>query len=80
MGKCNRATYTLQPTRKPATIDLVPADGPHKGKTLKGIFAVEKGALKLCMGKEGEDRPTAMRSKAGDERVLVVLKKVAADK
>ena len=40
---------------KSLVFDLVPADGPHKGKTLKGIFVIEKGDLKLCLGKEGEE-------------------------
>jgi squalene-hopene/tetraprenyl-beta-curcumene cyclase len=74
-GKGHAGTYTLDTGENPATINLVPADGPHKGKTLKGIFAVEKRDLKLCLGKEGEDRPTAFSSKAGQATVLLVLKK-----
>lgn len=58
----------------PAEIDLVPADGPHKGKTLKAIYVVEDKELKLCVGGEGEDRPTAFRSLAGEETLLLTLK------
>jgi uncharacterized protein (TIGR03067 family) len=75
--KDHDGTYTLDTTKKPATIDLVPGDGPDKGMTWKGIFTMEKGELKLCMAKAGKDRPT-VRSKAGDETMLLVLKK--ADK
>jgi squalene-hopene/tetraprenyl-beta-curcumene cyclase len=74
-GKEDGGTYTLDTGKKPAAIDFVPADGPHKGKTLKGIFAVEKEELKLCLGKEGEDRPAAFRSQAGEATVLLVLKR-----
>jgi cyanophycinase len=77
-GKEHTATYTLGASKAPATIDLVPADGPHKGKTLKAIYAIEKNELKLCIGKEGEDRPTAFSSKAGEETVLLTLKRVDA--
>jgi squalene-hopene/tetraprenyl-beta-curcumene cyclase len=79
-GKEHAATYTLDASKEPATIDLVPADGPHKGKTLKAIFVVEKSELKLCVGKEGEDRPTAFSSKAGEQTVLLTLKKSGAGK
>jgi uncharacterized protein (TIGR03067 family) len=73
--KEHTGTYTLDVAKKPATIDLVPADGPHKGKTLKGIFAVDKDELKVCLGQEGKDRPTELSSKAGSETMLFVLKK-----
>lgn len=75
-GKEHAATYTLGVNKSPTTIDLVPADGPHKGKTLKAIYVIEKNELKLCIGKEGEDRPSTFRSKAGEERVLLTLKRV----
>src|SRR5262249_26541136 len=68
------AAYTLDTSKKPAAIDFVPADGPHKGITLKAIYVVQKKELKLCVGKEGGDRPTTFRSKAGEETVLFVLK------
>lgn len=74
-GKEHAATYTLDTLKKPAAIDLVPADGPHEGMTLKGIFALEKRRLKLCLGKEGEDRPTAFRSAAGDQTLLFILQR-----
>jgi uncharacterized protein (TIGR03067 family) len=77
-GKEHAAMYTLDASNKPATIDLVPADGPHQGKTLKGIYVVEQGELKLCLGKEGQDRPTAFSSKAGEQTVLLALRKSEA--
>jgi uncharacterized protein (TIGR03067 family) len=80
-GKVHTATYTLDASKKPATLDLVPADGPHQGKTLKAIYVIDKnGELKLCVGKEGEDRPTAFSSKAGEQTVLLSLKKADAGK
>jgi cyanophycinase len=77
-GKEHTATYTLGASKAPAAIDLVPADGPHKGKTLKAIYVIEKNELKLCIGKEGEGRPTAFSSEAGEETVLMTLKRVDA--
>jgi squalene-hopene/tetraprenyl-beta-curcumene cyclase len=74
-GKRHTATCTLDASKVPAAIDFVPDDGPHKGKTLKGIFAVHIRELRLCLGKEGEDRPAALSSKDGDAAVLLVLQK-----
>ena len=74
--KEHAATYTLGANKSPATIDLVPADGPHKGKTLMAIYVIEKNELKLCIGKEGEDRPSTFSSKAGEETILLMLKRV----
>jgi uncharacterized protein (TIGR03067 family) len=75
-GKEHAATYTLGANESSATIDLVPADGPHKGKTPRAIYVIEKNELKLCIGKEGEDRPSTFSSKAGEETVLLTLKRV----
>jgi len=79
-GKVHAATYTLDASMKPATVDLVPNDGAHQGKTLKAIYAVEQNELKLCIGKEGEDRPIAFSSKAGEQSVLLMLKRADASK
>jgi len=79
-GKVQAATYTLGAKKNPPTIDLVPADGPHKGKTLKAIYSLSTNELKLCVGKEGEDRPTTFSSKAGEQTVLITLKRDEAGK
>src|SRR5712692_5405849 len=36
-----RGTYKLDPTAKPPTIDVTYTEGPDKGKTLYGIYALE---------------------------------------
>jgi uncharacterized protein (TIGR03067 family) len=62
--------------RSPAAIDLKPEDGAQPGKPVKGIFAVDRDELKLCLGgKDGADRPTAFRSTDGNGAVLIVLKR-----
>src|SRR5258708_33582295 len=55
-GMEHTGIYRLDERAKPTTIDVVPNDGPHKGITLKGIFAIEDGTLQICTGREGEDR------------------------
>lgn len=73
-GEGHGGAYKVDTSKKPATIDIVPDDGPQKGKTMKGIFAIEKGELKICFAM-GDTRPTALSSKAGEETVLIVFKK-----
>jgi uncharacterized protein (TIGR03067 family) len=74
-GKGHGATYTIDASKDPARIDFLPQDGPHKGKTLKGIFVIDNNVLKLCIGKDGEARPTGLSSKAGEETVLLRLRR-----
>jgi uncharacterized protein (TIGR03067 family) len=42
------ATIAVDAAASPAHIDIVPEDGPHKGKTILGIIVVEADKLKLC--------------------------------
>jgi uncharacterized protein (TIGR03067 family) len=76
-GKQGRSmgSYMIDAKKKPATIDFVPGGRPPVG-TMKGIFAVDQGSLKLCLGQPGKDRPTRLTSKAGDETTALVLKRV----
>lgn len=71
-GKSHKATVAVDPTKKPAHIDISPADGPEKGKTFPGIYKVEKGVLHLLFAERG-DRPAEF--KGGDQAVYLKLKK-----
>jgi uncharacterized protein (TIGR03067 family) len=70
------ANYKLEPTTKPTSIDMVPDDGPEKGKTLKGIYVVDGEMLKLCFAKQPDNaRPSEFATKKESGSVLIVLKK-----
>jgi uncharacterized protein (TIGR03067 family) len=69
-------TYKLDGSKKPAEVDLVAEDGENKGKTLKGIYTVKDGELKVCVPLSADiDRPKEFASKDGEQIALVVLKK-----
>ena len=71
-GKEFPAKLRVDPKKAPPHLDLSPADGPDKGRTFPGIYALEKGELVLAFT-ERADRPTDF---AGGPDVLVVrLKK-----
>jgi len=70
------ATYVIDPTKKPATIDITLLDGPERGKTVPGIYAFEKDELKICWAlKSDQDRPKEFPTKAGSKSILFTLKR-----
>ena len=77
MGEAKVATIKVDAKAKPATIDLVPDEGPEKGKTMLGIWKLEKGVLTIAVieGKDGETkRPEAFDGK-GDKEIVLELTK-----
>lgn len=65
-------TYKLDPTTKPAGIDVTAAEGKFKGETDKGVYSLDGDTLKICIGK-GDRRPKEL--KAGAREALYVLKR-----
>jgi uncharacterized protein (TIGR03067 family) len=75
-GKEHKATFKIDPEKKPKQIDVTPTDGDEKDKVLKGIYSLEKEDLKICIAHgEGKDRPTEFESKEDSQILLIVLKK-----
>lgn len=70
-----KGSFVLDPTQKPAAIDLLPAIGPYKGKRLLGIYVLEGESLKTCFGDPGKDRPKKFDSAAGTDQSQVVYKR-----
>src|SRR5262245_31013719 len=50
-GQKRPAKYKLNAGKKPKQIDLVPEEGPEKGRTLVGIYEVTGDTLKLCLSR-----------------------------
>ena len=63
----------VTPDAKLSTIDFTPQDGELKGKTIPGIYKLEKGELTVAMNEKG-DRPKEFKSDNGV--MLLKLKKV----
>jgi uncharacterized protein (TIGR03067 family) len=70
-----KATFTVDPSKSPKTIDYTIAEGPDKGKQQLGIYEVENELAKFCFSTPGKDRPTEFASKAGDGRTFGTWKK-----
>lgn len=50
----------------PHTIDLIPDEGPYKGKTFKGIYELDHDVLKANFAFPGKPRPTAFDAQQGE--------------
>ena len=70
-----KAKITIDPSKKPKTIDYQMTDGFTKGQKQLGIYELEGESFKSCFGKPGAERPTDFTSKPGDGRTLSVWKR-----
>lgn len=75
-GETKTAKITVDASQKPATIDLQPTTGPEEGKTLPGIFKLEKGSLTLVFTGPGKRRPANFDATGADE-IRVILERKA---
>ena len=74
LGETKEGTFQVDPTKKPASIDLT-----FGGRTALGIYELTKDTLKICGSEPGQDRPTMFQA-AGEGQLLVTLKRQAAPK
>lgn len=69
-GKDMTAKMTLDPSKKPAHIDITPEEN-GKDETLKGIYEskdTDKGLeLNIAFGRDGADRPKDFKGEADNE-------------
>jgi uncharacterized protein (TIGR03067 family) len=69
--------FKLDPTTSPKSIDMEGLDGADKGKTMFGIYTVEKGVIKLCLpiraGNKATERPKEFKTKEGDRLSVFTL-------
>jgi uncharacterized protein (TIGR03067 family) len=68
-------THKLDPTKKPKEIDAMDTEGPFKGKTLLGIYKLEKGEFTVCFAGPGKDRPKEFTTKSGTGELVHVWKR-----
>lgn len=71
-----KATFIIDPTKKPKTIDLTFTEGDSKGQTLHGIYEVRKDTRKICYAQPGTPRPTEFSSTTENGHILAEFKRV----
>jgi uncharacterized protein (TIGR03067 family) len=70
-----QATFTVDPSKKPKTIDYMAIAGPTKGKRHLGIYEFDGETVRYCFAAPDAERPSDFTSKAGDLRTLSVWKR-----
>src|SRR5262249_14610018 len=70
-----KATFTVDATKKPKTIDYKVTQGEAEGKTILGIYELDGDNAKFCSGAPGGERPTDFTAKEGSGRTSSVWKR-----
>jgi len=68
-------THKFDPTKKPAQVDAVVAEGEDKGSTMLGIYELKGDTIKVCFDPKGKERPKDFTSKAGRMTAVVEREK-----
>jgi uncharacterized protein (TIGR03067 family) len=78
-GEGRKTKFTVDSSKTPGTINLIPLDGDRKGSIVPGIYSVQDGQLRICIniwGKDSARRPTEFKTQPGDGCVFVTLKRM----
>jgi len=70
-----KAKFTIDPSKKPKTMDYLILEGLTKGKKQLGIYKIDGDIVKFCFATPGKDRPTDFTAKEGSGHTLSVWKK-----
>jgi uncharacterized protein (TIGR03067 family) len=71
----SKGTSTIDPTKKPKTIDFTKTEGDGKGDQFLGIYEIGETTRKLCFVPAEKERPTEFTSTSGRERFLVTFER-----
>lgn len=71
----DKGTYKLNAAKKPKEVDITGTEGPNKGKTILGIYELDKDTMKVCYDLGGKARPTAFKTAAGTQQFLATYKR-----
>ena len=66
-------TYTVDDTKKPPQVDMMPDNGKYKGQTLKGVYKVDGDSLVIAFAEPGQPRPKDTEPKP--DRVVATHKR-----
>lgn len=74
----SKGTSTLDPTKKPKTIDFTKTEGEGKGDQYLGIYEIGEKTRRLCFVPAEKERPTTFSSTSGSGRFLVIFEREKA--
>jgi uncharacterized protein (TIGR03067 family) len=71
-----KAKFTIDPSKKPKTIDYTVTEGQAKGAKVLGIYHLDGDTVKFCFGAPDKERPTDFTAKEGSGRTLSSWKRI----
>lgn len=74
----SKGTSTIDPTKKPKTIDFTSTDDEGNTHEHQGIYELGEKTRKLCYAPPGKERPTEFSSAPGSGHVLVTFEREKA--
>jgi uncharacterized protein (TIGR03067 family) len=70
-----KATFTVDPSKTPKSIDYTLTAGANQGKVLLGIYEFDGDTVRFCFGSPGAERPDSFETKSRDGRTSSVWKR-----
>ena len=64
-NEVHKGKFTIDPGKKPKTIDVEFTEGSLKDSKVKGIYQIDGDTRKSCFAEPGKDRPTDFDSGKG---------------
>jgi len=74
----NHLTSTIDPKKRPKTIDFTQTVGLKKGDQPLGIYEVSEESLRVCVAPSGNERPSRFSTKLGSPNVILTFERVKA--
>jgi uncharacterized protein (TIGR03067 family) len=71
----SKGTSTIDPMKKPKTIDFTATEGEGKGKQYLGIYELSEKTRKMCFAPPEKERPTEFSSMPGSGHILVTFER-----
>ena len=66
----------LNPSTRPASIDVIPNDGPFKGKAQPGIYAFQGDDMWTVFNEPGQPRPIGFKTRSGTQESMIFYRRV----
>lgn len=72
----NTGTFQLDSERTPRAVNVIPGDGPNKGRTFPGIYTIDGDSMRTCFNVGGGSRPTEFTTRDRPGWVVVEQKQI----